>query len=289
MTRERRLKAILDPYIFWLPAIPTERSIKDLLASMDFVISAVRSGVTVSVTKAVWQRINQEFIRFAATKMPSHNLATRVKILTQTLTFTEAPPVQGETWGIKSQYTFADLPDPAFWLSELAKIAVHWSTEEEEFIFLTRLLIGRNVREHQTANCVIWEKTHWQIFVKSRTENAVSVAIPCVTSLRNLSVTWTQRYDDRLPDTAPTSGLAFVPVPDWRKASVSVIRTIQSKPTWEDLAGNGWSDTNTPGTAHHWDVFLHTASMVKKFGGVHVNIKSWGSDDRGRVPGDVHH
>lgn len=289
MTQERRLKAILDPYIFWLPAVPTEKSIKDLLASIDFVISAVRQGLTVSVTKSVWLRINQEFIRFAATQMASHHLTTRVQILTRSLTFTEAPPVQGETWGIKSLYAFADFPDPTFWLSELAKVAVYWIAEEEEFIFLTRLLVGRNVREHRTANCVIWEKTHWQIFVKSSAKNAASVGIPCITSLRNLSVQWTQRYDDRLPDTAPGGGLAFVPVPDWKKASVSVVRTIQSKPTWEDFEKNGWSDTNTPGTAHHWDVFLHPAPLIQKFGGVHVNIKSWGSDDRGRVPGEVHH
>jgi hypothetical protein len=283
------LKAILDPYIFWLPVAPTEKSIKDLLKSIDFVISAVRQGITVSVTKSVWLRINQDFIRFAATQMPSHQLTTRVQVLSRTLTFTEAPPAQGETWGIKSQYVFAGFADPNFWLSELAKVAMFWIAEEEEFVFLTRLLVGRNVREHQTANCVIWEKTHWEIFVRSSEGNATAVGIPCITSLRNLSVQWTQRYDDYLPDTAPANGLAFRPVPDWKKPSTTVVRTIQAKPTWVDIEGNGWSDTNTPGDAHHWDVFLDPAPLVKKFGSAHVNIKSWGTDDRGRVPGEVHH
>lgn len=289
MTQERHLKAILDPLVFFIPPTPTKDSLADLLKAMDFVISALQHGLHVSVTKAVWQRINREFFQPAAYVLGSRHLATRMQILNSKLNFTAPPQGQGQTWGIKTLYTFANLPDSSFWLAEVANIAVHWINQGEEFVFLTRLSVGRNVKEHRLENCVIWEKTHWQIFVKSSVKNLAEVAIPCITSLRNLSVTWTQRYDDRLPDTAPTSGLAFVPALDWRKPSVCVVTTIQSKPTWEDAQKNGWSDTNTPGTGHHWDVFLRNNTLKKKFKDAHVNIKSWGTDDRGRVPGQVHH
>lgn len=282
------MKAILDPLVFWLPPAGqiNQRYIEELLRSIDFVVSVSRRGVQIATTADVWQRINREFVQPLQTHVEARHLFPRLQALRSALTIEEAPLCGGETWGMKSLFTFANLPDPEIWMTAVARLAAYWITSNQEFVFLTRLMVGRNLLRHSTGNCVILEKTHWKVYISGAAGN---VGITCISSLRNFDVPWTTRYDDRLPDTAHADGLSFVPPTTWEKPTTNAVRTIRAKPAWVDAHGNGWSDTSTPGIAHHWDVFLNENTHKAKFGGDHVNITCWGTIDRGRIQGSVHH
>jgi hypothetical protein len=288
------LKAILDPFVFWLPpaAQRTQTHINDVLRSIDLVVNIGRRGLQVATTKAVWQRIHLEFVKPLSTCVPPKDLTHRIQALQQLVTIIEPPVCNGQTWGVSPLFEFQNIPNSDFWMTDIASLATYWIdndiANDQAFVFLTRLFEGRNLTRRSTGHCVIFEKSLWKVAVQSGTSGNVR-EIYCISSLRNLDVEWTIRYDDRLPDTSPAGGLSFAPAATWRLSSTVAVRTIQSKPTWVDAYGNGWSDTSTPGIAHHWDVFLNESSHRAQFGDDHVNITCWGTSDRGRTPGSVHH
>lgn len=286
------MKAILDPFVFWLPpnAQINQKYIGDILTSIDFVISVSRHrSVAIATTDAIWKRIIRDLVRPLSNHIAPRLLQPRISALRNILTLVEPPPiVTGETWGMKQLFTFDNLPDSDNWMTPLARLAAYWINNNEEVVFLTRLWEGRNLVKHSAGHCVIWEKTHWKVYIQANAVNG-TVGITCISSLRNLDVPWTTRYDDRLPDKAPDEGLPFVPPATWDRPTTHAVRTIRSKPAWVDKMGNGWADTNTPGIAHHWDVFLNHTDLKSKFGDDHVNITCWGTEDRGRIQGSIHH
>lgn len=285
------MKAILDPLIFWLPPNNqiNQKYLDDILKNIDFVVSASRRGVQIATSDAVWQRVNRELVLPLKHHIEARHLFPRLQALHSVLTFVEPPLCDGETWGMRSLFTFGNLPDPEVWMTDTARLAAYWIGSNQEFVFLTRLILDRNLILHSSGNCAILEKTHWKVYISNAAGVVGNVGITCISSLRNLDVPWTTRYDDRLPDTAPANGLFFVPPTTWEKTTTNAVRTIRAKPAWVDAHGNGWADTSTPGVPHHWDVFLNENTLTARFGDDHVNITCWGTNDRGRVPGAVHH
>lgn len=288
------MKAILDPFVFWIPPVAniTQSHIDDVFRSIDFVVSISRRGVQIATTKAVWLRINADFLKPLSSRANLKDFMPRIRALQEIVNVVEPPVCNGQTWGVSSLFAFQNVPNADFWMTDIASLATHWIDNDignnQEIVFLTRLLEGRNIRRHNSGCCAIFEKTGWKVHVQSGTTNN-SRDILCFSSIRNHDVRWTVRYDDKLPDTAPGDGLPFIPPVTWEDATTKAIRTIRAKPAWVDAFGNGWADTSTPGAAHHWDVFLNEPAHITKFGGNHVNITHWGSGDRGRAAGSVHH
>lgn len=288
------MKAILDPFVFWVPpaAQITENHIDEVFRSIDFVVSISRRGVQIATTKAVWLRINTEFLKPLSLRAKAKDLAPRIRTLQKVVNVVEPPVCNGQTWGVSSLFGFPNVPNSDLWSTDIASLATHWIDNDidvdQQFFFLTRLFEGRNISRKSSGNSSIFEKTLWRVHIQSGTTTNKR-EILCLSSLRNLDVRWTIRYDDRLPDTAPFDGLSFTPADTWDQLSTVVVRTIRSKPAWVDAHGNGWSDTSTPGVAHHWDVFLNENTHITKFGDTHVNITCWGTSDRGRAPGAIHH
>lgn len=285
------MKIILDPLIFWLPdpIHNLEKEIKIVLENIDNTTKIIRSNHQITTNKSLWSRINKTLMPRLAQHINARELQPRIQYIKENLIIITSPEKNTETWGVRNLFTPANLPDPDSWMTDLARIASHWIHTGEEFALMTRLIEGRNTLIHTGAqHCKIVEKTIWEVYLKHE-EEVNPQTIPCISHVRNLEVAWTRRYDNYLPDSAPPDGLAFTPIANWNDPKTSIIRTIKSKPTWIDLQGNGWSDPNTPGEPHHWDVFLQNLGLRHKFKNSYVNITRFGTNDRNRVQGQVHH
>lgn len=285
------MKAILDPFIFWLPPTdPSAQEIESLLRSMDFVVGLHQEfNYQLAVTKVTWDQIRRDFIAVALKHIPSRDIFPRVKAIERMLTFV-APPQQeeGVTWGVRSLYIFPGQVDPHQWADSVASLLAYWIGQQEEVILAVRLFEGRNVQLHQTGNSRIYEKVNWKVYVAAATVPQQHV-VRCIHHKRNLGIPWTGRFDIALPDTCPTPGMAFIPNPAWDAVATVVVRTHSGRPTWVDTSKNFWADPNTPGAAYHWDVFLTAPADIKKFGVNPINITCWGRKDGEKIPGSVHH
>lgn len=284
------MRIIIDPFFFWTD--PSQKitpvAQKSILDSFDLLIRLNKAGYQICATLPLWTRINTELMRRLAHSIPSHALQPRIHALNGILQIVAPPPQVGQTWGIKTLFTFLNFPDPQFWMGEVAAIAGAWINSGIDFQLAMKLIEGRNLKRQSVHHCIIWEKTHWNIYIQQNGQ-ALAAPIPCVSSMRNIEVPWTRRYDDYLPDTADAAGLAFVPKQNWDDVKTKVIKTVESKPTWVDINDNGWSDTNTPGQGHHWDVYLTLTHLRTKFRSNYVNITKWGTNDRKKQPGSIHH
>ncbi|MBB4770772.1 hypothetical protein FHR57_003320 [Xanthomonas arboricola] len=187
-------------------------------------------------------------------------------------------------WGFEQMLSRNDGQD---WPSGYASVAAELQAANESVVLFTRYLEGRNVTTHKAAHSILVEKTRWRMHVGAPSLNGI-VSVPCVASLRNADVSWTTRFDDALPDTAPSEGAAFQPPFNWHRGYVKPFRVHQSKFAWTDSAGNGWSDPNTPGTSYHWDVHFVVASD-SPIGISPANIVRWGAPRKEGIAGGIHH
>jgi hypothetical protein len=284
------VKALLDPYLFWLPQAPAPgpTEVRAFLETLDFLNSLPGRGIELVATPALWDTITREFISHAARHVPPRDLQPRVTAVNRRLRLI-VPAVQtGTTWGVHPLYAFGGHGGVPDWATELTALMAFLLAGHEQVVVAVRLLLGRNVSAHEAGASVIYEKTRWRIHVRSTLLDDLR-HVACVHHVRNLDVPWTARFDVALPDTCPAGGLAFSVPPNWDSQAFQAVRTHASKPTWVDAAENFWADPNTPGQPHHWDVFLQNPADLKRFGLSPINITRWGTSDRGKVAGELHH
>lgn len=284
------MNLIIDPLLFWLPDNANQQDVDSALAFVDQTILIGRNGYSLVSSDPLWKKIVTQNYRKLSNFVRSPELLARLRELERHVRMVDWVAQSTDTAGIRELINFGNVMDPVEWMTAVTQVIAHSINAGESCCLLARLMLGRNLFEHRSMDhCRLYEKTHWKVYLKLQDRGAQSEhAITCISSLRNLLVPWTVRHDDELPDTSPRSGLAFIPKQNWADASVSVIRTVNSKTCWIDAAGNAWADTNTPGHAYHWDVFPSSKAEIDRLGN-HVNITRYGAIDRGRAPGEVHH
>ncbi|MBK9261714.1 MAG: hypothetical protein IPM54_18175 [Polyangiaceae bacterium] len=192
-------------------------------------------------------------------------------------------PIQGTTkiWGVKPLFDWPRLPTK--WLEIMERLVIGCAQQRDEAILVTRLFAGRNLNMHVVGRCTLAEKTRWQIQV--HVPGHTPRRIRCVRSLRNVTIAWTTRLDEKLPD---TGHFPFCPPANWWRRDTQACRTFESKPAWIDRFGSGWSQPATGGY-YHWDVFLDEPNLQQSVGLNQLNIVAWGTAEPGMVPGEIHH
>lgn len=294
------MKILIDPLIFWLPPHSSNdelaRAIKEIEQSIEHAVFLNSRGHTLTTTQAIRDAISESLLKNLLKHTPS-KLYSKIMTLMGKLDIFTAPIAITDTWGVKDLYSFTSLPNADLWMNELARMASFLAATSVEFALFVRPIERRNIKIHATKDCRIYEKTIWQIYVRPYL-SGTDYPVPCISNIRNIDVDWTRRYDDYLPDTAPNNGLAFLPPADWESQSLVAVHTRNSKPVWLDAGLNGWSSTNTPGSGHHWDVFVHDPRVIKSLGHLfttkdgytnHINITRFGTNDRNKIAGEHHH
>jgi hypothetical protein len=172
------------------------------------------------------------------------------------------------------------------WVDLMAGILTRCVLTDEETILVTRLIFGRNAREHSgPGRCRLTEKTCWNL--RLRLPGQEVRRIPAVCSRRNVSVPWTARFDDSLPAETDGASFPFCPPPDWLKSSVRVFGTHEGRPAWSDTQGNYWA-CPAAGRGYHWDVYLGSG-LADTYGLDQLNIVRWGAPPEEGVVGALHH
>jgi hypothetical protein len=172
------------------------------------------------------------------------------------------------------------------WRDVMQKLLAGCILTEEPTVLITRLVEGRNINVHRHGKVILEEKTCWNLRIQPT--GHATVRIPCVHSSRNHEVSWTCRYDVRLPAIQDGASFPFCPLADWENSSVTVIRVHQSRPAWVDSHGNCWARPSTGG-GHHWDVYLEGRGMLEEYGIDQLNIVQWGAPATEGAPGGIHH
>ena len=280
---------VIDPYVF-LPAKGFDYSAErlgEIKASLKKILHINRNtkhGIIVDQTQ--WKYIEKTYIRNLTNSFsdPDLNIALiSLRKIINKIDMVTADHIH--TWGLKSLfYDFISVEDEEFGDS-LARSANYCiSTYNKAYLFIEDK-VGRNIEERSSSHSKIKERLRWRIYI-SRIGLTGAIPIPCVSSLRNLEIPWTSRYDVFLPDTGE---YAFIPPVKWHLRKTNAIATKQSKPVFLDIKGNGWANPNTPGQAYHWDVYLTDKRWIETRGTDQINVTRYGAPETQGTPGTIHH
>ena len=285
-----RMNLIIDPGIFvsFVRDADAGQHAKDALrrnlANLASIISSANARV--AYVRDAWQDLYSNHIDAAINQCGDHGVRAAVSLLRRNFRSLDSSGAAIRAWGALA-LTQAAGERQEFWANSLADSAVSLLARREPVAIFTGLEPGRNCIVHRNDHSTVVEKTRWALYFVSVGLNGAT-GVSCVSSLRNLSVPWTTRFDDALPDTASAGGFRFSPPTNWvRRAAISV-RAMNGKMAWIDFGGNGWVPPNTPGAAYHWDVhFLNPADSPNGLNP--CNIVKWGGPADEGVPGGVHH
>jgi hypothetical protein len=173
------------------------------------------------------------------------------------------------------------------WTERMAQAALRAVAHGERVVMFTRLINGRNVILHRAGETTLAEITRWVLHVQQGHDRH---QILCVSDPRNLTESWTARYDSRLPSQLNGAGYPFCVPNNWWHATVAARDTVRSKPCWMDGHENGWARPNiNSGAGYHWDVYIKDRATAEKIGLDQVNIVQHGAPPEEGVPGWIHH
>ncbi|WP_309896627.1 hypothetical protein [Archangium sp.] len=283
------MKVILDPALF-LTREPGRLSSAEDAELIRIINDAVRvcrqPGYQVVAAGPYWKRLQQELVR-PLERVASQELRAGLDIL-RSLAHPQSLPVPAagsrkKVWGVRQLFEWPQLGSG--WLELMESLLVGCVLLGEPLLLLVRHFEGRNQRTHATGRCELEEKTRWRLYVQVTGQPPCT--IPCVRSPRNLSVDWTQRFDERLPAQSDRARFPFCPPENWWRRHIEPFRTMQSKPAWVDARGNGWVRPATGG-GRHWDVFIADPNLVETIGLDQLNIVQWEVRPDGIV-GGIHH
>lgn len=245
-----------------------------------------RTGARVVFTDQHWAKLYSQHIDAAFEGCSGTKVRAAITMLRRRFQSVKSPAGQVTTWGFLPLLVNAGT-QAAYWSDGLALTAVPLLRNAERVMLFTGLDENRNLRTRSSGHCEVREKTRWAVYVGA-TGLPGATLISCVCNLRNVTIPWTTRYDEKLPDTAPTHGHAFLPVHNWIRRKVSVTCTHAGKPSWIDSGQNKWIPPNTPGHAYHWDV--HFANPADSPNGLNpCNIVASECPANEGTPGGVHH
>jgi hypothetical protein len=191
-------------------------------------------------------------------------------------------PITGSIrmWGVKPLFDWHRL-DPS-WIKVMEQLLVGCAQLDDETILISRLFAGRNLQMHAVAQCTLFEKTRWRIYL--HVPGRPPRVVPCIRNPRNLAVPWTARFDEKLPE---KGRFPFCPPPKWWRRGTIACGTHTAKPAWIDVHGSGWAQPSTGGD-YHWDVFIRDPNLIEAVGLDTINVVAWGNRE-GKVPADLDH
>jgi hypothetical protein len=281
---------IVDP-AFFLPCSGPKQE-KKRQNQIDAINRASRSRkITILPLEPYWSRLWKDlghpFKQKATTKELRDALDELQKCGERHRTaLSRCHPLVGKVWRQGFATLFGQKALGADWKQTMTETVVAACQLSEEVVIWVRPLVGRNVTEHRVGESVLHEVTRWQVLVQP--QSIGPRAILCLYNERNLVDKWTSRLDWRLP--GAKTQYPFCPPANWWNPSVSVQRTIQSKPCLVDANRNGWARPNiNDGRGYHWDVYIHDSALANRIGLNPINISQYGSTDRDRAPGTIHH
>lgn len=282
--------AVIDPALFFTSAesVPLSRAEAESIAERleDALRLCAHCNARIPGDKFYWNRLHLDLIQPLCKRAPKESprlpqALDRLRGFVQELALAPIPATgQTRMWGLRKLFAWDAQYQP--WLRIMEQVLVGAVQSGEEVLFIIRLLEGRNCIRHRLEQLVLEEKTCWRIHANVPGKNPAK--IPCVRNLRNRQVVWTTRMDEGLPDSGP---YPYCPPRSWWRGPTEVCRTVERRPAWLDIFGNGWAQPLTGGS-YHWDVFIDKG-LEDEIGVAHLNISAWGSTDRGKKPGEIHH
>lgn len=281
--------AVLDPALFLTDQstgpVP-EAEEKALARTVDDVVRICRAEqAIIPSAEWYWKELWVDLLRPLYPRLSDPRLKIgldEVRHFARSMTL-PGRPEQGRTkmWNVKPLFDWKRLPPK--WIDIMTDVLVGCAQRDEDTILVTRLFAGRNMRLHAVQRCTLTEKTRWRIYV--HVPGRPPRHVPCIRNHRNLTVPWTARLDEKLP---ASGRYPFCPPLQWWRRRTEVSRTFESKPAWIDRFGNGWIQPATGGE-NHWDVFLNDVNQREAVGVNQINVVAWGTTERGKAPGEVHH
>jgi len=194
---------------------------------------------------------------------------------------------RGRMWGVEMMAGGPRSGTP--WLPELQRVlAATVATAHQEqtsALFLCHRIEGRNVCDRSSGGVELVEVLRWRLTIAN--QGSPTTVLPCVSRERHLTVPWTRRMDERLPDEHGPGRHPYCPPPTWHNSKTVVHRTAYSKPCWEDAQGQSWARPST-GSGYHWDVFL-TPANAEQIGLSQINVTQHGAPSGQGAAGDLHH
>jgi hypothetical protein len=281
--------AILDPALL-LTASPSGPLSADeekaLSALVDDVARIFRDHrASIPAVDWYWNKLQGEIVRPLYRRIHGPRLRQGLEALRQ---HTRALPLAGRPahgktrlWGVKTLFDWPRLsPD---WFGVMERLLIGCAQFGEPTVLVTRLFPGRNLDAREVSGSTLHGKTRWRLYL--HVPGNAPCHVPCIRNPRNLAVPWTTRFDDKLPD---GGRYPFCPPRRWWRRDVRAYGTVRSKPAWVDVHGNGWAQPSTGGD-YHWDVFIEDPALEEAVGLDAINVAAWGSTDRGKSPGEIHH
>ncbi|HRE90315.1 MAG TPA: hypothetical protein PK095_14375 [Myxococcota bacterium] len=285
----RQRVAVLDPAFFAVPVGQAldERRLRD---DLDRVIQLVReSSLTLCSAPDYWHPVMSELVA-PLEKTCGPDVKQALQVLRRLARVVEGLPPAGRTgrvWGFKPQFEVERLGLSSAWPDRMARAVTRIVSAGHEVVVLTRRIVGRDLERHRSNHIIIDEPLRWRLYVQPGT--ARPVPIPCVGHARHLKIPWTARFDPRLPASEDEARYPFCPPATWWRRSTVAVTTRQSKPAFIDSHGHGWTRPNTPGTAHHWDVFITSPATIAAVGVDQINVVQHGAPPSEGRPGALHH
>lgn len=285
MTATRPVIAILDPALLW--RAPGEH-VDALEQAMRLALQiCVRIDARVPMLEEYWRDLWLELgAPLERASLPAQRRAIQeVRKLGKPAD--DFPPLRtptGRVYGLRQLFTIGGTPDP--WCERMTNALARATATGARVVLLARRIVGRDLVLHSAGHSQLLESRRWvlQLHLQGRPPAQVS----CLHHPRNWDLPWTTRFDWRLPAVQDGATHPFCPPQHWWKASTSAVSTMESRTVWLDAHGRGWARPNTPGSGHHWDVYLREPALVDRVGLSQLNIIEFGDPSEGRA-GHLHH
>jgi len=148
-------------------------------------------------------------------------------------------PPRSRLWGFREMFRPSKSQLPEGWDDRMARSIVPVLVAGESVVLIVRRSIGRNLLRHEADGVVIDEVVRWRLTVQPRTP--APRVVPCAWCARQLRLSWTTRYDPRLPASEDGSRYPFCPPRSWSEKGTPAVRTVEGKPAFIDAHDNGWT------------------------------------------------
>lgn len=281
------MNVLIDPYVFRGFLDGTDPDEHVLATRLEQLVRLFQLGILPVFNDPLWREFQQGVMAPILSMTPSPRIRTPMQFIRQRHRIVVPDSTRVVTaWGFEHMLRGC-APNDARWIDGYAALAAELGVKNERLMLFTSLIPGRNISRHGAGWSQIDVKDRWRLYVGGAGAPGI-VHVPCISSVRNVYVPWTSRYDDALPDSAPNGGYHFLPPPGWHRGSTVSFRTVQGKVGWCDTNSACWVPPNTPGLPYHWDVFFKDLRL-SPVGVSPANIVRWGAPQSEGYPGSVHH
>jgi len=281
--------AVIDPALFLTDGVQgllSEGEEKELTEIVDDAARICRAQqAVIPAADWYWKKLQNDLVRPLLRRRRGPRLPQGLDALAhhaKHLTLVGVPTSgAARMWGVKPLFDWVRL-EPS-WIDVMERLLIGCAQQDDETVLITRLFAGRNMTPHAVGRCTLTEKTRWRVYL--HVPGRPPRRIPCIRNPRNLTVPWTARFDEKLPD---QGRFPFCPPGKWWLRDTQGCGTHTSKPAWLDAHGSGWVQPMTGGD-HHWDVLLADPNLEETVGLSALNVVAWGTRESEKTPGELHH